>query len=615
LRIKHNVLILYNMKKILVLLVTIYSLLAVASCNSYLNVNNNVDTPDWVQPNLRLAPILSGFVSNYYDLRMVGSMSQYFSGSGTAGYTYGSYMYYAPASDYAEVWKMVYFEWGQNLEDMINDGKRLNQPLYSGIGLALKAYGWYELTSLHGEAPCKEFLDPGRTVFDYDSQEYILGQSRMWAKQAIAILSSPDATVYPASLSANDLMFQGDRTKWLKFAYGVLAKNYITVSGKDPAFLDSAIWAANNAMTSYKDDATVRVAGGTVSAQCNFWGVLRGNLSNVLTQSDYMVDVMTGKVKYYDPNTGNTVTNGGVTQLMAKQYVTDTLTLDPRAICYFGTTDTMPGDLTKINIKTYGFKGTLPGQSCQVTLFGTTTSPSVATSGTGRWLFRDDAPYIVMTYAELQFIKAEAQYRKGLISDALATFKGAVAASEQTTANYIVQGVPVKNSSGKQTSVIGDKISVGVFNTLAQAYLNSKYVNNLALSDFELAHIMMQKYVALYPWGLDTWNDLRRYQYDLRIGTSGVPENGVSWTSTRTYYKADTDPTRVYKGFYLASADVTNRRAPFVATNLGSPSYRLLPRYNSEYVWNQAALSALTPISGLAPNYNTSMVWFCLPPK
>jgi hypothetical protein len=603
------------MKKILISLTVIFTLFVAVSCNSYLDVNNNVDTPDWVQPNLRLAPILSSFVSNYYDLRMVGSMCQYFSGSGTTGSTYGSSMYYAQATDYAEVWKMVYYEWGQNLEDMINDGKTLNQPLFAGIGLALKAYGWYELTSLHGDAPCKEFLDPGRTVFDYDSQDYIFSQSRMWAKQAIAILSNADATTYPASLATNDLMYQGNRTKWLKFAYGVLAKNYITISGKNSAYLDSAIWAANNAMTSSGDDATVRVGGGTVSAQCNFFGILRSNLYNTLTQSDYMVDIMTGKVKYYDPNTGNTVTSGNVTQLMAKQYVTDTLTLDPRAICYFGTTDTMPGDLTKINVKTYRFTGTLPGQACQVTLFGTTAAPSATTSGTGRWLFRDNAPYIVMTYAELQFIKAEAQYRKGLISDALATFKGAVAASEQTTATYIVQGTAVKNSSNKQTSVIGDKISAGVFNTLSQAYLNSKYVNNLALSDFELAHIMMQKYVALYPWGLDTWNDLRRYQYDLKLNASGIPDNVVSWTSTKTYYKVDTDPARVYKGFYLESADVTNRRGAFATTNLGSPSYRLLPRYNSEYVWNQSALAALKPISGLAANYNTSMVWFCIPPQ
>ena len=601
------------MKKILIAFATITTLLIASSCSDYLNVNKNVDTPDWVQPNLRLAPVLSGFVSNYYDMRLVGPICQYYNGSGTAA-TYGSSMYYSAATDYAEVWKMVYYEWGQNVEDMINDGKKMNQPLYSGIGLALKAYGWYELTSLHGEAPCKEFLDPGRTVFDYDSQEYIFSQSRSWAKQAIAILTAPDAATYPTVLTSNDLMYKGDRTKWLKFAWGVLAKNYMTLSMKNPLYMDSAIVAVNNSMTSFTDDAAITVSGGLVSAQANFNGVFRNNLSTAFSQSDYMVDVMTGRVKYYDPNTGGWVTTNNVTQLMAKQYVTDSLTLDPRTICYFGTTDTIPTDLTKINRKTYTFKGTLPGYATQCTFMGTTVAPTVASSGTGRWLFRDNAPYIAMTYSELQFIKAEAQFRRGLKAEALVTFQGAVAASMQTTGAYIVQGTAVKNASGKQTSVIGDKINSAVYNTLSTAYLNSAYVKGLQLADFELSHIMMQKYVALFPWGLDTWNDLRRYQYDLKVGASGVPSAADgSWTQTRSYYKADTDPARIYKGFYLASAEVTNRKSQFATTNLGSPSYRILPRYNSEYVWNQSALAALLPISGLAPNYNTSMVWFCIP--
>ena len=611
--IKRYFLIFENMKKKIISLIAIISIIFfAASCDEYLDVNNNVDTPDWVQPNLRLAPILSGFVSNYYDVRIVAPMCQYFNGTSVPAATYGAKMYYAPASDYAETWKMVYWEWGQNLEDMINDGKSLNQPLYAGIGLALKAYGWHQLSSIHGEAPCKQFLDPGRTVFEYDSQEYIFSQARNWAKEAIEILSKPDATVYPASLTANDLMYKGDRSKWLKFAYGVLAKNYMTISAKNPAYLDSAIIAVNNSMTSTSDDATVMVAGGTVSAQVNFFGVMRANLSTLLNQSDYMVDLMTGKVKFYDPNTGNTVTNNGVTQLMDKQYITDTLTLDPRAICFFGTKDTMPNDLSTINVKTYKFTGTLPGQASQGTLFGTTTAPSVATSGTGRWIFRDNAPYIVMTYSELLFIKAEAQYRKNLRSDALTTFKDAVAASMKTTSTYIVQGTPVK-TNGKQTSVIGDKISTSVFNSLSDSYLNSKYVNNLSLNDFELSHIMMQKYVALFPWGLDTWNDLRRYHYDLKTGPNGIPVDGTSWSVNRSFHKADTDASRIYKGFYLPSADVTNRRSAFESTNLGSPSYRIRPRYNSEYIWNLTALESLKPISGIEANYNTSMMWFCLP--
>lgn len=600
------------MKKIAtIILAATLGMFTIQSCSDYLDVNNNVDSPDWVDPSLRIAPILSYLQANYWDMRTVGSMCQYFSGSGTAGATYGANMYYAPTTDYAEVWKMVYWKFGENLEYVINDGIKAKEYFYPGMGLALKAYGWYELTSLHGEAPCKEFLDQSRTTFDYDSQEYILNQSIAWAKQAIEYLNMDDATTYPTTTATNDLMYAGSKDKWRKFAYGTLAKAYMTMSMKNTAYLDSAIYAVNNAMTSVADDAAVTCKGSS-SADANFYGITRSNIVKTLSQSDYLVDVMTGKVKYYDPNTGSTSTIDGVTQLMSKQYVTDTTLLDPRTICYFGTTSLMPSDLTTINKNTYSFVGALPGATPTVSVFGTTGNPSTATSGTGRWLFRDDAPIIVMTYAELQFIKAEAQYRKGLKKDALETFKGAVAASMATTANYIKQGTAVL-TNGTQTSVIGDKINSSVFNTLSTKYLNSKYVNNLSVDDFELAHIMMQKYVALYPWGLDTWNDMRRYHYDLMLGSNGVPVSGTSWNANYVFHKPDTDDSRVYKGFYLYSANVSGRKGSFVSTNLGSPSYRLLPRYNSEYVWNQSSLAALTPISGLAANYNTSMVWFSIP--
>ena len=73
-------------------------------------------------------------------------------------------------------------------------------------------------------------------------------------------------------------MYGGNRAKWLKFANGVLAKNYMTISGKNTMYLDSAINAVDASLSSQADDATVAVAGGTVSAQVNFFGVLRGSL-------------------------------------------------------------------------------------------------------------------------------------------------------------------------------------------------------------------------------------------------------------------------------------------------------------------------------------------------
>jgi len=607
------------MRKIVISAVTALTLFAAVSCTNYLDVNKNVDAPDRVEPNLRLAPILAYFQANYFDLRMVAPMSQYFAGNSGLVTTYGASMDASRTSDYAEIWKMVYYTWGQNLEDMVNDAQSRNQPLYAGIGLACKAYGWYELTSLHGEAPCKEFLDPNRQVFDYDSQEYIFNQSIAWARQAIAILSQQDNTVYPSSLATNDLVYKGNRTQWLNFAHGTLAKIYMTMSLKNNAYLDSAIVEVDASMKSSADDAAARVDGSPNNANTaleNFWGVGRLNLVFTNCPSDYMVDIMTGREKHYDPNTGN-YTAG---DYEPKQYITDTATVDPRAFCYFGVDVSSESALPapdKNLIKR--MVGTQVGGTPQVSVYGSTYTPGPAIQGTGRWLFRDDAPYIIMTYAELQFIKAEAQFRKGDKAGALTTFQKAVAASLETTERYIAPGTFVSGtlSGTARKGYSGDLVTKAQFDNFKTAYLNSKFVNGLAPADFELSHIMMQKYVALYPWGLDTWNDLRRYQYDLKPGSSGVPEKGTSWDATYVYHKSDSDPTRIYKGFYLYPAKVSNRNQDgkhiFVSTNLGSPSYRIRPRYNSEYMWNKTALDALTPISGLAVNYETSMVWFCLP--
>jgi len=176
-----------------------------------------------------------------------------------------------------------------------------------------------------------------------------------------------------------------------------------------------------------------------------------------------------------------------------------------------------------------------------------------------------------------------------------------------------VSGVAVKNSVNKQTSVIGDKITVARFTTLANDYMNSRFVNNLPLADFSLSHVMMQKYVALYPWNIETWNDLRRYHYDMVLGSDGLPEEGVSYTADVVYHKQNSDVNRIYKGFYLPPADVINRRSKFGAINHGSPCYRLRPRYNSESMRNLQSLKSLLPIPGDAENYHTSIVWFAQP--
>ncbi|MEN6619434.1 MAG: SusD/RagB family nutrient-binding outer membrane lipoprotein [Rikenellaceae bacterium] len=593
------------MRKILISFIVLLAI-GGSSCTKWLDVNNNVDSPDWVEPVLRLAPILSAYEGIPYDLRALAPMMGYMGGSSTYATTFGDDHSYIAASDGGgEAWRMVYWLQGMNLENMIDDAVEMEQHTIAGIGYAIKAYSWHSLASIHGDLPVDDAFVAGLLSHDYDNQEYAFTKVREWARLSIAEFEKTDPTVY-ATLSNYDIVYQGNAAKWKKFAYAVLARNYITMSMKDAKYLDSAIACVNNSFTSASDDPKVLYSATGVSATSNFFGVLRGNLANVLVQSDYIVQVLTGKIPNYNAA-------GSIEGLSEYQNVVDTNILDPRAICLLGTKDTMPTNQNDIVLRTYSFIGTRPGYSSQCNFWGLTTTPNATTSGTGRWLYRDDAPWPLTSYAEMQFIKAEAQFRKNLKSDALASFKLGVAAHMDFVKSYIVAGTAVKSTAGKQTSVMGDKIATARFTTLANEYLNSEFVNGLALADFTLSHIMMQKYVALFPWSYETWNDLRRYHYDLLLGAHGIPESGTSWTPTAVYHKLDLDVSRVYKGFYLPPADVQNRRAKFATANLGSPCYRLRPRYNSEYMWNLPSLKAITPIAGDADNYHTSMVWFCIP--
>ncbi|MGE6057329.1 hypothetical protein ACQJ2V_28270, partial [Klebsiella variicola subsp. variicola] len=87
-------------------------------------------------------------------------------------------------------------------------------------------------------------------------------------------------------------------------------------------------------------------------------------------------------------------------------------------------------------------------------------------------IYRDDAPYILTTYAEIQFCLAETYWKLDRKAEAFEAFKKAVAADMATTARYIYPG-----KEGSPTG--GDKITRELFNQLANEYVNGPFVNGL----------------------------------------------------------------------------------------------------------------------------------------
>lgn len=619
------------MRKISSYILTVFLLIfSLTGCKKYLDVNKNIDAPDYADGYLYLANITQQYQGIYWDNRAFNTLTQMM---GTTSYTPFAVHYFYEGSDAGgEIWRMVYWNQGMNLENLINQSVEAQDWTLAGIGYALKAFSWDLLTKVHVDIPMKDAFVPGLLSHDYDYQEQIYPQVRDWAYKAIEYLEKQDDHEYGAKISANDYIYAGDKEKWIKFAYAVIVRNLSSLSNKKnftTEYAQELIDAANKSFQSTEDDATVKVAGGSdqapYSAYNNFWGTTRGNLSWNYFQHDYAVQVFTGTVPKYDIATGEKIPVEGNDyhpyELAEEQIITDTLVdatghYDPRVALKLATTsnpnyEEIDNEDTIKSYQYYGGSFTSRGGPIGTapSFYGRESVSQISGDehdGIGRWLYRDNAPYILMTCAEIKFCLAETYWKMNQKTQAFEAFKAGVKADLDFTAKYIDEG-----DEGSPTG--GDKITPGLFNTLAAKYYAGPYVSALPLSDFSLSHIMMQKWVALYPWGApEAWVDLRKYHYDIDY-TGEYPSEGNGWTETLINQKWDTNTNKVYKGFYLMPAQVQGRKSSYDIRNEGSPMYRMRPRYNSEYMWNLKSLESLKPISGTADNYITSIPWFAYP--
>lgn len=625
------------MKKLLIILFVALVGFASTSCDDYLDVNKNQDAPDKVDAYLYLAGLESAWQGLYYDLRATAPLSQMM---GTNSYISYANNFYSKGSDAAgETWRIAYWLHGMNLENMVNQAKADEAWTLAGIGLAIKAYTWDIMCKLQVELPMKQAFEVGRLSHDYDYQDEIYPQIRAWAEEAIELLSKEDNFAYGTKLKENDRVYQGDADKWIKFAHGVIASNLASLTNKNnfvSEYANQLLQHGKLALSSADDNALMSTVGGAADAQFsiynNFWGVYRGNLYNYYWQSEYIVQIMTGTVPVYDETTGDKVKTSKTDErakyypyeLNPKQIIADTLVeltghYDPRVAAKLSTTDDKEfediDDADSVKMHRYygssftsasGPIGTAPN------VYGRIANANKAYDGTGRWLFRDDAPYVLMTSAQIKFCMAEAYFKMGDKANALAAWKDAIKDDMDFTVSQLLPG-KAKDGAAYGALPGGDKISTALFNQLAAEYLAGPFVGQITESELTLSHIMMQKYVALWPWGAnEAWTDLRKYHFDINYaGDYPTLDNG--WTLTTVDQKWDTDESKVYKGFYLAPAQVEGRRGTYNVENYGSPCYRIRPRYNSEYMWNLNSLGALKPIAGDALNYQCSIPWFAYP--
>jgi hypothetical protein len=129
-----------------------------------------------------------------------------------------------------------------------------------GIAQILSAYNLAVVTDMMGDIPWSEALKPGEIFTPViDRQEDIYEEIFKFLDDAIANLERE--SVFP-SLGPQDLIYRGDTDLWIKFAYGLKARYTMRLSHRKPAYAD-VIAFADQSFTSAAEQAQFNYNGAT----------------------------------------------------------------------------------------------------------------------------------------------------------------------------------------------------------------------------------------------------------------------------------------------------------------------------------------------------------------
>lgn len=558
-------------QRLFTILAALVILILFSGCKKYLDINRDEDTPQNPDPS-SVFPAMLGAIPRglQFDARFVSKYIQNWGVNNSANAGVFDFMSYAGGSDAnGDIWRQCYFGLGKNLDYIIEIGTIKGQWDYVGAAQVLKGMMFQYATDYHGEIIFKEAFIENKAFFKFDEQETVYAGVDSILRLGIKNLSRSDNEVTTIRLIKGDYVYDGNNTKWIKFAWGLMARNAHRITNKASYNADSVIAFCNRSLSTSADDFLIPFDGAK-NDDANFFGTFRNNLT-LFRQSDFIVKLLDG------------TTLSGVTPSSS-----NAATRDPRMKHLLTSSE----DTTNGN---GGFRGVGAGTGEPfATLTGTyavgstnwlnarkrvptpwadsiylNPSATVFNPLYKHYLFGDRVVMPVMTASEIQFMKAEAALRKGDASTALTAYTSGI----NLHFDFINRSTMPR---GNGVLFTGSQITA----TERATYLNSPNVKTnpatLTLSD-----IMLQKYISLWGWGFfETFVDMRRYHW------------------------LDLDPVtglQVYKNFSL----------PVVAAeNFGKPVYRVRPRFNSEYVWNREELLRIGALNG---DYHTYETWFSKP--
>ena len=211
------------------------AMLSLTSCNDWLDVNEDPNTPSSAAASyanrmtfMQHYSIASYMIPSSNSAYYCGQLATYTGGQQTAAMNWN--LGGSNRANNAQQWFLVPV--GGNLPDLYNSAMDDGAYHYAAVACYFKAFGFMNMTDLFGEAPFDEAFGEATSPRYNTGKEVFMGCINL-IDEAIELFQreqEPDAT----PLSAGDMWNGGDTGKWLKLCYFMKARWLNHLSKKQP---------------------------------------------------------------------------------------------------------------------------------------------------------------------------------------------------------------------------------------------------------------------------------------------------------------------------------------------------------------------------------------------
>src|SRR5690242_12701894 len=192
-------------------------MLGLSSCQNFLDVNHDPNSPETATVDIRLPALETEFVhSTYYgDVRLWGAeWTQQFSFNGDTRSYAEIHRYELSETDASSAWDYYYARTGNAAYTMLQDASNPGDEYYRGLARLFYAWTFQVITDSWGPVPYTEAFHPEIREPKYEDQKTVYQGILAQLDTAVTELSSASGRLP----NSNDLLYGGDMAKWVKLA-------------------------------------------------------------------------------------------------------------------------------------------------------------------------------------------------------------------------------------------------------------------------------------------------------------------------------------------------------------------------------------------------------------